>query len=198
MKEIEAYRLLDLDRGALRAVSHDVPDLDIAAAPEIVQILFLGRQKRLEALVHEAIQSPTSAIIQFLSRGCMGRVIGHVFGELNWATGPGFDREGNLAKVLGVGGFVGVRARRFQCVVNRASQEQAALFRRMRQRNTTVIGVTGAMMEHRTDEGLRLPRVFRVRVCTGCIHSHLGRNDEGRRRIQQRNAGKKWRLHVCR
>ena len=131
MKEIEAYRLLDLDSGALRAVSPDVPDLDIAAAPEIVQILFLGRQKRLEPLVHEAIQSPTSAITQFLSRGCMGRVINHVFGELNWATGPSFDRERNLAKVLSVRGLVGVCALGFQCVVNRACQAQAALFRRM-------------------------------------------------------------------
>ena len=88
MKEIEAYRLLDLDSGALRAVSPDVPDLDIAAAPEIVQILFLGSQKRLEPLVLEAIQSPTSATTQFLSRGCMGRVINHVFGELNWGYRP--------------------------------------------------------------------------------------------------------------
>jgi hypothetical protein len=97
----------------------------------------------------------------------MGRVINHVFGELDWATGPSFNRKGNLAKVFGMRGLVGVRARGFQRVVNRACPDQTALLRRMRQRNTADISVTGAVMEHRTDEGLRLPRIFRIRVCIG-------------------------------
>jgi hypothetical protein len=44
MKKVEADRLLDLHRAAFDPVLPDVPDLDIAATPEILQDTALARR----------------------------------------------------------------------------------------------------------------------------------------------------------
>ena len=47
VKKVEADRLLDLHGGALDAIFPDVPHPDIAAPPEIVHVLLLGDEQRL-------------------------------------------------------------------------------------------------------------------------------------------------------
>ncbi len=150
VKEIEANRLLDLYGAALRAIFPDIPDLDIAAAPEILQVLLLGGEQLLEPLVHYAIQRPLSAAAEFFSRGRPGGVIDHVFGELDRTAGPGLDCEGNLTKVPGVDDLVGVRTRGLYRIVSGTCQDQAALFGRMAQHDATVFGIAGSLMEHPT------------------------------------------------
>ena len=59
VKQIEADRLLDLHGGALHAVFPDIPDPDIAAAPEIVHVLLLGGEQLLEPLVSSRDPSST-------------------------------------------------------------------------------------------------------------------------------------------
>ena len=85
-KEVEADRLLDLDRGALRAFRPDIPDPDIAAAPEIVHVLLLCGEQPLESLAHYPIHCPFGAAAEFLGRGRLRGVIDHVFGELYWTA----------------------------------------------------------------------------------------------------------------
>ena len=114
VKEVEADRLLDLHGAALRAVFPDIPDPDIAAAPEIVHVLLLGGEQLLEPLVHYAIHGPLGTAAKFFGRSRLRRVIDHVFGEMDRTAGPGLDCEGDLAEVLGVGNLVGVRARGLQ------------------------------------------------------------------------------------
>ena len=48
MKEVEADCLLDLHRAPFRAFFSDIPDPDIAAAPEIVHVLLLRRRAAAE------------------------------------------------------------------------------------------------------------------------------------------------------
>src|SRR5215475_4030458 len=117
VKEIEANRLLDLYGAALCAIFPDIFDVEIAAAPEIVQVLLLGGEQLLEPLVHYAIQRPLSAAADFFSRGGVGGMVDHVFGELDWTAGPRLDCEGNLAKVPGMDGLVGVRTRGLDRIV---------------------------------------------------------------------------------
>src|SRR5262244_3304295 len=150
VKQIEANRLLDLHGTPLCAIFPDIFDMDIAAAPEIVQVLLLGGEQLLEPLVHYAIQRPLSAAADFFSRGRVGGMVDHVFGELDWTAGPGLDREGNLAKVPGMDGLVGVRTRGLDRIVRGTCQDQAALFGRMAQHGATVFGIAGSLMEHPT------------------------------------------------
>ena len=114
MKEVEADRLLDLDGAALRAFFSDIPDPDIAAAPEIVHVLLLRGEQLLEPLGHHAIHGPLGTAAKFFSRSRLRRVIDHVFGEVDRTVGPSFDCEGDLAEILGAGNLVGVRARGLQ------------------------------------------------------------------------------------
>ena len=78
MKKVEADRLLDLHRSALRAVFPDIPDPDVAAAPEIVQVFLLRGEQLLEPLLHYAIHSPVGTAAEFFSRSRLRRVIDHV------------------------------------------------------------------------------------------------------------------------
>jgi hypothetical protein len=110
MKKVEANRLLDLHGTALRALFSDIPDPHITAAPEIVHVLLLRREQLLEPLAHHAIRRPLGPAAKFFRRRRLRRVINHVFGEIDRTPGPGVDCEGDLAKVLGVGNLVGVRA----------------------------------------------------------------------------------------
>ena len=89
VKEVEADRLLDLHGGALGAVFPDIPDLDIAAAPEIVHVLLLGGEQLLEPLVHHAIHGPLSTAAELFRRSRLRRVIDHVFGEVDRTAGLG-------------------------------------------------------------------------------------------------------------
>ena len=113
MKKVEANRLLDLDSTALRAFFPDITHPDIAAPPEIVQVLLLGCEQLLEPMSHNAVHSPLGAAAEFFGRSRLRRVINHVFGEIDRKAGPGIDCEGDLAKILGIGNLVGVRARGF-------------------------------------------------------------------------------------
>ena len=65
VKEVEADRLLDLYGAALRAFFSDIPDPDVAAAPEIVHVLLLGGEQLMEPLVHHAIHSPFGTAAKF-------------------------------------------------------------------------------------------------------------------------------------
>src|SRR5262249_4541705 len=150
MKEVEANRLLDLHGAALCAIFPDIFDLDIAAAPEIVQVLLLGGEQLLEPLVHDAIQRPLSAAAEFFGRGRVRGMIDDVFGVLDWTAGPGLDCEGNLAKVPSMDGLVGVRTRGLYRIVRGTCQDQTALFGRMAQHDATVFGIAGSLMEHPT------------------------------------------------
>src|SRR5271157_4143571 len=110
MKEVEMDRLLNLDRAALCAVFADVPDPDIATAPEILHVLLLRREQFLKSLGRDAIQAPLGASAKLFSRSHAGRVIDHVFREVDRTIGPGLDLESNLAGVLRIGNFMGMRA----------------------------------------------------------------------------------------
>jgi len=68
MKKVEADRLLDLHGCALSAVFPDIPDPNIAAAPEIVHVLLLGGEQLREALAHYAIHCPLSTAAEFFRR----------------------------------------------------------------------------------------------------------------------------------
>src|SRR5262245_15535505 len=52
VKEIEANRLLDLHGAALCAIFPDIPDVDIAAAPDIVPVLALGGGEMIDTMVY--------------------------------------------------------------------------------------------------------------------------------------------------
>ena len=139
MKQVEADRLLHLHRIALRAVFPDIPDPDIAAAPEIVHILLLGCEQLLEPLGHHTIHRPIGAAAEFFGRSRRGGVIDHVFRELNWAVGLSLDRKGDLAEILAVDDLVSMRARGLHHMIDGACQAQAAFFGRMAQHNPPVL-----------------------------------------------------------
>ena len=137
MKKVEADRLLNLHGTALRAFFSDITHPDIAAPPEIVQVLLLGCEQLLEPTGRNPVpqvnivirpsglpnwmpssreasnssHSPLGAAAEVFGRRRLRRVINHVFGEIDRTAGPGVDCEGDLAEILGVGNLVGVRAR---------------------------------------------------------------------------------------
>src|SRR6516225_93850 len=111
VKEIEAYRLLDLHGSAFCSVFSDVPDPDIAAPPEILHLLLLRGEQLLEPLGHYAIQCPLGTTAELFRRSHRRSVVDHVFGEMDRTVGPRIDGEGDLAKILGIGDLMGVRAR---------------------------------------------------------------------------------------
>src|SRR5258705_1736673 len=111
MKKVEADRLLDLNGAALRAFFSDIPYPDIAAAPEIVQVLFLRREQLLESLSHHTICGPLGTAAEFFSRSRLRCVIDHVLSKVDRTVGQSFNCEGDLAEILGVSNFVGVRTR---------------------------------------------------------------------------------------
>src|SRR5499427_9348157 len=118
VKQVEADRLLDFHGGALHTVFPDIPDPDIAAAPEIVHVLLLGGEQLLEPLGHYAIQRPLSAAAEFLSRSRFGGMIDYIFGELDRMARQGLDCEDDLAEVVSVDNLLGMRARSLQAMVS--------------------------------------------------------------------------------
>src|SRR5215831_14744556 len=102
VKEVEANCLLDLHRAPLRAFFSNIPDPDIAAAPEIVHVLLLRGEQRLKPVGRHTIQRPLGTTAEFFSRSRLRRVIDHVLGEMDRTVGPGVDCEGDWAEVLGV------------------------------------------------------------------------------------------------
>ena len=58
VKKVEADRLLDLHRAAVRAVFPDILYLNVAATPEVGHVLLLRREQLAEPLVDDAIQGP--------------------------------------------------------------------------------------------------------------------------------------------
>ena len=123
MKKIEADGLLNLYSAALQAVFPDVPDLDIAAEPEIVHVLLLTGEQLLESLLRDAIHRPLGSAAEFFSRSRPGGMIDHVFRELNWRPTLRRDREGDLPEVLGMNNLRGVLALGLQSSVSGSSQQ---------------------------------------------------------------------------
>jgi len=111
VKEVEADRLLDLERAALRAFLSNTADPDVAAAPEIVHVLLLSSEQLLETLAHHPIHGPLGTTTQFFRGSGRRRVIDHALGEIDRTVGQRFNRENDLAEVLGVSSLVGVLAR---------------------------------------------------------------------------------------
>src|SRR5208337_395443 len=103
-------RLLNLDRAALCAVFADIPDPDIATAPEILHVLLLRREQFLKSLSGNAIHGPLSAAAKLFSRSPVRRVIDHVFREVDRTIRPSLDCKSNLAKIFGMGNLMGMRA----------------------------------------------------------------------------------------
>ena len=110
MKKVEACRLLNLYGAALRAFFSDIPHPDIAAAPESVHILLLRGEQLLEPLGHHTIHGPLGTTAKFFNRSRLRCVIDHVFGEADRTVGQSFNCVGDLAEILGVSNFVGMRA----------------------------------------------------------------------------------------
>src|ERR1700746_827491 len=102
MKEIEADCLLRLHSRALYAVFSDIADTNIAAAPEIVQVVPLGGKQLLESFVDYTIPGALSTAAEFLGRSRLRRMINHVFGQADRTTRVCFDRESDSPKVLRV------------------------------------------------------------------------------------------------
>jgi hypothetical protein len=153
VEKIEADRLLDLHRAALQTVLPDILDAHVAAAPEIVKVALLRGQQLLEALGRYAIQSPLSKTADFLGRGHSGGMIDDVFGELDRRSRARVDSEGNLAEVVAVDGFIGMRAGGLQRMVGGTRHGQTALFRRMAQHDAPAVRITGSRMENPTGKG---------------------------------------------
>src|SRR5580704_6360455 len=102
MKKVEACRLLNLYGAALRAFFSDIPHPDIAAAPEIVHVLFLRGSQLLEASINNAIHGPLGTAAKFFNRSRLRCVIDHVFGEADRTIGQTLNCVGDLAEILGV------------------------------------------------------------------------------------------------
>src|SRR5207244_1616970 len=111
VKQVEADRLLDFYGGALEPVFADSTDADIAPVPEILHVLLLGGEQRLEPLLHHAVHGPLRTAADLFGGSRVRRVIDHVFGEVDRTAGLCLDREGDLAEVLGVDRLVGVWTR---------------------------------------------------------------------------------------
>src|SRR6516165_12317735 len=91
VKEVEADRLLDLDRTAFCSVFPDVLDPDIAPAPEIFHVLLLRGEQLRETLAHYAIHCPFSTAAELLSGSRLRGVIDHIFGEMDRTAGLRLD-----------------------------------------------------------------------------------------------------------
>ena len=149
--------------------SLDMPDPDIAAAPEVVHVLLLRGEQLLEPLVFHAIQGPLGAAAEFFGRSRWRRMVDHVFGKVDRAAWLGLDREGDLAGVLGVDSLVGMRALGLQRMVSGTRQGQAALFGRMAQHDPTVLGIAGSVMEYRCCKNACLAGIMRVARALGSL-----------------------------
>jgi hypothetical protein len=187
VKQVEADRLLDLHGGAFAAGAVDIPDADIAATPEILQVLLLGGEQRLEPLLHHAVHRPLCTAADLRRRRRLRRVIHHVFGEVDRSAGLGLDREGDLAKVLGVDDLVGVWVLGLKIVVRGTRQDHLALVGRMAQHDTTLPGIAGSVMEHPPCKRPRLPRVIRVDAGVRRSGHHLRGDHDGGRGVEERH-----------
>src|SRR5207245_4758931 len=102
------------NRGALEPVCADSTDADIAPVPEILHVLLLGGEQRLEPLLHHAVHRPLRTAADLFGGGRVRRVIDHVFGEMDRTSGLCLDREGDLAELLVVYRLGGVRGGRLE------------------------------------------------------------------------------------
>ena len=188
VKKVEADRLLDLYGAALRAVFSDILDPDIAAPPEIIDILLLRREQLLESLIDYAIHGPLGTTAELLGRSRRRGVIDHVLGELDGAATASLDRERDLPEVLAMHDLVSIGAGRFQCTLGATDQEQAALFGPMAEHDAAGIGVAGARMQHTSRKVSGLSRIVAVGAGTLSIRHHLGGDDDRRVGIEERHA----------
>src|SRR5215471_10752667 len=131
VKQVEADRLLDFDGAAPDPVFPDITEADIAPVPEILHVLLLGGEQRLESLLHHAIHRPLRTAADLCGGSRVRCVIDHVFGEVDRTSGLGIDREGNLAEVLGVYRLGGVWACGLKRMVRGAGEDHLALVGRM-------------------------------------------------------------------
>ena len=187
VKEVEADRLLDLHRTALRAVLPRIPHLDVAATPEIGHVLLLRGEQLAEPLVHDAIQGPVGPPAQLLGRGRRRGVIDHALGEMDRASGLGLDGEGDLTEVRGVDSLVPVRARGLQGMVDGTRQGELALFGRVAQHDPTILGVACPGMEQTAGKAPGLPRIVSVRAGARLFSHHLRRDHDGGGRVEKRH-----------
>ena len=75
-----------------------------------VHVLLLGGKQFLEPLAHHTIHGPLGTAAEFFNRSCLRCVVDHVFGEVDRTIGQSFNCVGDLAEILGVSNFVGMRA----------------------------------------------------------------------------------------
>ena len=106
MKQVESDCLLHFHRVAPRAMLPDILDPDIAAAPEVVHILLLGREKLRKPVSNDAIQGPLRAAAEFFGRSCPGRMIDYIFGELDGAVWLSLNFKGDLPEVIALRNLV--------------------------------------------------------------------------------------------
>jgi hypothetical protein len=184
VKKIETDGLLDLDGAALCSVFPDILDPDIASAPEIVHILFLGGEQVLESLAHHAIHSPLSKAAEFFGGGGLRGVIDQVFGKLDGAARPRLDCEGDLSEVTSMSNLVGVRAGALQRIVSRTCHREAALFSRMAQHDAAVFGIAGPLMQHAARKGSRQSWIVLIAAGAAFIRLHLRRDHDKSLRIE--------------
>src|ERR1700755_1029880 len=83
VEEIEAGGLLDFDGRASGELWSDITHTNVAAMPEVVQILLLRGEQRGKPLAHDTIHRPLSTAAEFLNRRGMGCMINHVFAEVH-------------------------------------------------------------------------------------------------------------------
>src|SRR5207302_10465375 len=92
VKQVEANRLLDFDGAALDPVFPDSTDADIAAVPEILHVLRLSGEPRLEPLLHHAVHLPLRTAADLCGGSRVRRVIHHVDGEVDRTAGLRLNR----------------------------------------------------------------------------------------------------------
>src|SRR5215472_9920976 len=97
------------------------------------------------------------------------------------------DREDDLAEVLGVGGLIDIWTGGLQNMVRGTGQSHEALFSCMTQNDATVLRIAGSVMEHRTGEESRLPRIIAVGGGARFVGNHLRRDDYGSFCIEERH-----------
>ena len=187
MKQVKTDRLLHFHRVALRSGFPDIFNPDVAAAPEIVHILLLGCKEFWKPFGHHAIQGPLSPAAEFFGRSRWRRMIDHVFGELDGAVWLSFDCESDLAEILVLRNLVRISASGFHHVVGGASQGEAALLCGMTQHDPAVFRITSPVVKGPALKDSRLSRITASGECAWSFHRHLGRNDNVRRSVKERD-----------
>jgi len=114
-------------------------------------------------------------------------VINHVFGEMDRTARSSLDRKNDLAEILSVDGFVGIRAGRLQGMVTGTRKCHAALFGGMAQHDPTLTGIAGAGMEHPSGKDGCLPRILPIDAGARLVGHHLRRNHNRRLCVENRH-----------